>query len=337
MIPFAIRNKREVSSAAMKLIYDLLATPYKFGAVLKQDMFYTDSPTVIRTADGFCMYSISISKDVTISGYETHAYFSKDLKSWEYRSTILHRSDTDRWDSRQCAGYAAFVEPRFGKSPVQECIDGKYYLAYLAGNSNGYEPDPLFMGLCSHEEAFSDKVTRLDEPILRPDDRDVRPFEDKTLYKSCMFRDSLCASGHRFVNAYNAKGHDDRERIFLAVSDDAVHWERYGEHAVIDNTNEDNFISGDPQIIFIDDIYVMIYFRYDRGRGAYNTFAASYDLVNWTKWDGIPLIYPEKPFENVHAHKPWLFMHGGVVYHFYCACNTNKERFIALATSEDIS
>ena len=336
MIPFYDNRNKTISPSAMKHIYEKLRTPYKYGAVLKQDKFYTDSPTVILIDEGFCMYSISISKDVNVSGYETHAYKSKDLTHWEYVSTILHRSDNNRWDSRQCAGYAAFTEPRFGKSPVQERIDGRLYLAYLAGNSNGYEPDPLYMGLCYHDKPFSDDVTRLSEPILRPDDKDTRPFEDKTLYKSCMFRDEIGASCHKYVNAYNAKGHDDRERIFLAVSDDVQHWERYGDSAVIDNTHDNNYISGDPQIIFIDDMYVMIYFRYDKGKGAYNTFAASYDLVNWTKWDGQPLIYPEMPFENVHAHKPWLFVHDGIVYHFYCACNTEKERFIALATSEDI-
>lgn len=335
MIPFS-GSQKDVSAAAMSHIYSLLSTPYKVGAVLKLPDYFTDSPTVIMSDECFVMYSISISKDVSVSGYETHAYTSHDLMHWKKSATILRRKNDGSWDSKQCAGYAAFCDPVFLHEPVQERISGRLWLSYLAGNSDGYEPDPLYMGMCFHDSALSEDVLRLSSPILRPDDPDIRPFEDKTLYKSCMLSDRIGASCHAYINVYNAKGHDDRERIYLAVSDDGIHWERYGDRAAIDNTGGDNIISGDPQIIMIDDMYVMLYFRYDRGKGAYNTFAASYDLVNWTRWERTPLIYPEHDFENVHAHKPWLITHDGVVYHFYCACNKRHERFIALATSKEI-
>ena len=77
----------------------------------------------------------------------------------------------------------------------------------------------------------------------------------------------------------------------------------------------------------------MFFFRSRRGEGAFNTFAASRDLVHWNIWRGTPLIRCEYPREDVHAHKTWFLRQGGRNYHFYCACNSRNERFIALATS----
>ena len=50
---------------------------------------------------------------------------------------------------------------------------------------------------------------------------------------------------------------DNKERIFLAVSKDGEHWERYGDRAVIDLVTDDpkGIICGDPQIIKIDDVH----------------------------------------------------------------------------------
>jgi hypothetical protein len=77
----------------------------------------------------------------------------------------------------------------------------------------------------------------------------------------------------------------------------------------------------------------MFYFRFVKGMNAYNTFAVSQDLKNWTKWEGKPLVESEYEWENVYAHKQWVIKENGVVYHFYCAVNKKKERFIALANS----
>ena len=78
----------------------------------------------------------------------------------------------------------------------------------------------------------------------------------------------------------------------------------------------------------------MLFFRYRDGEPAFNTFACSRDLINWTHWNGEPLIKSEYEWENVHAHKPWFVRNNGKNYHFYCAVNDKNEQFIALATSE---
>ena len=63
---------------------------------------------------------------------------------------------------------------------------------------------------------------------------------------------------------------------------------------------------------------------------------SSDDLINWTKWDGNPLVKSELEWENVFAHKQWVIKENNVVYHYYCAVN-RKERFIALATSQPMN
>lgn len=337
MIPFKQRNLAPISESEMKEIYEKIKTPFKHGAVIKWENDHTDSPTVFQMDGMFYMYFIAISKDHSISGYETHLARSSDLLHWEYCGVIFRRNDLNHWDSKQCAGYAAFKDIRLDGTNELAKINGKYYLSYLAGNSDGYEPDPLYMGLAESDNPIAtDSFARFPKPILRPDDIDVRPFETKTLYKSCLFEDLLEVTGYPYVNIYNAKAQNSTERIFLAVSRDGSRWERYGHTHVLDMTELDpnTIITGDPQIVCIGDIYVMLFFHFTNGKGAYNTFAASRDLVHWNVWKGDPLIAPTEPWENVHAHKTWFVRHGGINYHFYCAVNTEGERFIAVATSQ---
>ena len=193
------------------------------------------------------------------------------------------------------------------------------------------------MGLAKSSNPIDpDGFTRFAEPILRPDDKDSRELEKRTLYKSFLFEDELGVTGYKYVNAYNGKANDNTERIFLAVSNDGESWERYGDRAVIDLVTGDpnGRICGDPQIILIEDIYVMLFFRFIEGQPAFDTFACSRDLINWTHWDGEPLIKSVYDWENMHAHKPWFIRHNGKSYHFYCAANHKNERFIALAVSD---
>ena len=337
MIPFKPSDAPRVTQDEMQAIYQRIRTPKKLGAVVKWENDYTDSPTVFFHNGRFYMYFIAISKDTRVSGYETHLSVSDDLVNWSYVGPIFRRNDLDRWDSRQCAGYAAFMDIRFDGSYTLGKPGGSYYISYLAGNSDGYEPDPLYMGLAkSTDPTDPNGFERFPTPILSTYDSDVRPYEEKTLYKSFLFEDTEGVTGYKYVNAYNAKDNSHKERIFLAVSNDAEHWERYGDRAVLDRITDDpaGIITGDPQIVRMGDIYIMHYFHFRAGAGAYDTFAFSRDLVNWTLWDGEPLISPTESWENVHAHKPWCIFHNGIYHHFYCAVNDQGERFIALAVSE---
>jgi predicted GH43/DUF377 family glycosyl hydrolase len=168
-------------------------------------------------------------------------------------------------------------------------------------------------------------------------DPDARDFESGTLYKSFIMEDPNQSLGARFIMYYNAKPALGNEQIGMAVSADLRHWQRYGDGPVIINRKKDTpnrgAISGDAQIVRMGDLWVMFYFGAFWEPGAFDTFAASRDLVHWTKWTGPKLIEPSEPWDKTFAHKPWLIKHNDVVYHFYCAVG-DQGRVIALATSK---
>jgi hypothetical protein len=71
-------------------------------------------------------------------------------------------------------------------------------------------------------------------------------------------------------------------------------------------------------------------------KGSFNRFAASYNLTDWTDWNGDNLVESSENYDNLYAHKSYVVKHKGVVYHFYCAVNKDDQRGIAIATSKDL-
>jgi predicted GH43/DUF377 family glycosyl hydrolase len=319
-IPDALRAAaRDVPAAVMQRVYDDARTPYKLGVVLRPgEGESVDCPNVFRHADRWYMLYVGIRNEV---GYETRLAASDDLLSWTPLGTVLPFRDSG-WDRWQADGSLALVDPAWGGSAALQPHDGRYWVSYFGGAKQGYEPDPLSLGLAwTRTPSQAVPWTRLAEnPVLRPDQPDARPFERATLYKSHILWDKAGSLGYPFVMYYNAKQKGPWiERIGMAVSRDMVRWSRYGEGPVIDNGKG---ISGDPQIVRMGDVWVMFYFGAGWKPNAFDTFAASYDLVHWTKWTGPDLIGPSLPWDKTYAHKPWVLKHGGVVYHFYCAVGT---------------
>ena len=319
----------------LERIYEQIKTPYKHGAVLKLAGRMTDSPVVFKRDGVYYMSFVSIDYECT-TGYSTRIAASCDLLHWEVLGEIL--TDRTEWDSAQSGGYAQLQDNRFGGSNELLTVDGKYLFAYIGGNLKGYETDPLSMGIATVDDFLHfDRYQKHPSPVLSGSDADAREGETLTVYKADIFCDEKQVLGYPYVNAYNAKDRTNRESIFLAVSNDGICWKRYGDRAIIPVAEcaDSVIINGDPQIVIIDGYYVMLYFVFDKEIGTYNTFAVSKDLIHWTKWDGEPLIKPQFEWENVYAHKQWVIKERGIVYHYYCAVN-EKERFIALATSEPV-
>ncbi len=322
----------------MQRVYDELKTPHKFGPVLmpnKGEMY--DCPTVFRHNEKWWMVFVSIEDKV---GYETRLATSDDLLDWKIVGTILSKGQPG-WDQWQADGGIALFDTTWGGTNAIGQHDGKYWLSYFGGNKQGYEPDPLSIGLAwTTDPTNPEPWTRLAEnPVMQPSDDEARPFEQKTLYKSFIFHDAVRTLGEPFVMFYNAKQPGQWiERIGIAVSSDLRKWTRYGAGPVVENLPtkpKGASISGDPQLIRMGDLWVMVYFGAGWGKQAFDTFAVSHDLVNWTKWTGPNLIEPSEPFDETYAHKPWLLKHDGVVYHFYC-CVGDKGRTIAVATSQPL-
>jgi predicted GH43/DUF377 family glycosyl hydrolase len=320
---------RAAPREVMERVYEQVKTPYKYGVILKDENgAKLDCPSVFRHGDRW--YMMYIRFDGT--GYETLLAESADLLRWKPLSKILRFRD-GTWDARQAGGYVALQDHVWGGSYRLGMHDGKHWLSYLGGALAGYETDPLSIGMAwTLDPSAPVEWTRLDEPVLSRDQADVREFESVTLYKSNIIHDKARTLGYPFVMFYNGKRAGGHESIGMAVSNDMRHWIRFGKGPVIDNGRG---ISGDPQIVRMDDVWVMHYFGAFWKPRAFDTFACSYDLVHWTKWDGPHLIEPSEPWDQTYAHKPWVIRHEGIVYHFYCAVG-DQGRVIALATSRPV-
>lgn len=332
---------KTVSQEKMEEIYTEVETPYKYGLIMVPDSNNRkfDCPTIFRHDDQWVMTYIIFDG----RGYETHLAYSDDLLHWEEQGAIMQFSDTTDWDVNQKAGYTSLIDYDWGGDYKINSYDGKYWMSYFGGNSTGYEKGLLSIGMAytDQDPASLHQWQRLEKPVLMSTDEDARWWDNITMYKCYVQEDKEQLTGHPFVMFYNAKGDSiskvrGAERIAMAVSDDMVHWKRQGYKPLL---NHHVGITGDAVVQKIGDVYVMFYFRAywpDGKTVVYNSFAASYDLVNWTEWNGKHLIEPSEDYDSMFAHKAFVIKVDGVVYHFYNAVDQLGNRGIALATSKDL-
>ena len=333
----AIPAGHMVETNQMQAIYDEVKTPFKYGVVLTGDATneLVDCPSIFRSGRQWYMMYVANSNKV---GYQTFLARSDDLLHWKKLGQALSFTSTNQWDAWQEDGGVALADYRWKGSHELEKFNGKYWLSYIGGARQGYETDPLSIGIAwSIHPAKAREWNRLPQnPVLSPKQPDARSFETKTLYKSQIIHDQSKSLGWPFVMYYNAKYKNGFEQIGMAVSQDLETWHRYGANSVVVNGQErTNGISGDPQIVKIGNLWVMFYFGAGWQPKAFDTFACSYDLVHWTKWHGPHLIEPSEPYDHTYAHKPWVLKWNGIVYHFYCAVG-DQGRVLALATSRDL-
>lgn len=328
-----------VSPQKLQEIFNEVKTPYKYGVILSapDSTKMADSPTIFRIKEKWYMtYIIFDGK-----GYETWLAESDDLLQWKTTGKLMSFTD-GTWDASQKAGYPSLIDIEWGGTYEPMKYDNQYWMSYLGGSQQGYEAGRLGIGMSATPDITKPlEVGRLKQPVLSADDSSATWYDNKTIFKSSVIADADKHTGHPFVMYYNAagekgdaKGHQF-ESIAMAVSDNMIEWKRFGVKHVI---TRERGICGDAQIVKINDLYVMFYFGFnwqDGNTGAFDRFACSYDLVNWTEWQGPNLVEPSEPYDKQYAHKPWMIKWKGVVYHFYNAVGT-QGRVIALATSKDL-
>jgi hypothetical protein len=277
-------------------------------------------------------------------GYETWIAKSTNLLEWKTLGKIMSFSDTADWDNNQKAGYVSLESYQWGSSYELQKFQNKYWMSYIGGKDRGYESGSLAIGIAytQKDPTKPHEWQRTSQPVLTHADKDVRWWENKKLFKSTVIWDKKKTTGYPFVMYYNANGDTSNntpkwrwfERIGMAVSNDMVHWKRFGIDPVVHHKIG---ITGDGVIQRIGNVWVMFYFgAFWEGRNdAFNRFACSYDLVHWTDWNGDDLIKSSEPYDEKFAHKPFVLKYKGVVYHFYCAVDNKEQRGIAVATSVD--
>ena len=320
-----------VPQDTMKKIFNEIKTPYKYGIVFKHpdSTKLTDSPTIYRENGVWYMTYIVFDG----RGYETWLAESVNMLNWKTKGKILSFTE-GTWDASQKAGYMSLVDIDWGGSYKVEKYEGKYWMSYLGGARKGYEAGMLGIGLANSSSVSEvQEWDRRKEPVLLPNDKDSRWFENRTIFKSQIIHDKDKLTGYPFVMYYNASGDTAKfESVGMAVSNDMISWKRFGSDPVI---TRHKGICGDAQIVKINNLYVMFYFGANWKPHAFERFACSYDLINWTDWNGEDLIAPSEDYDAVYAHKPWVIKWNGTVYHFYNAVG-KYGRVIALATSNPI-
>lgn len=331
-------NDITVTQTDLNKVYAELQTPYKYGMVVTgtadEGIVDVDCQGVFRYKNKWYMTYVSFDANKSI-GYRTHLASSDDLINWTYEKCVFEQDE----NRPQSAAFPALQDIEWGGSNELETYDGKYWWTTMEGKKNGYEGKPMSIGLLSATDPSNVKTwTHEAEKVLSVDDEDVRNGEKGTLFKSTVIHDSEKKLGYEYVMYYNATNPDNIdwcERIFMAVSNDMKQWRRYGDGYVLYIKNQT--ITGDPQVVKMDDLWVMNLFTYKKNHSAYDTFAVSKDLLNWTLWNGKPTVEPSEDYDNKHSHKPWLIKHNGIVYHYYCArSDDGRPRGIALATSVDL-
>jgi predicted GH43/DUF377 family glycosyl hydrolase len=348
IISLVAYSQKEVPQQMMQQIYEQVKTPYKYGMIVTPDINTKkiDCPSVFRKGKNWYMNYILFDG----RGYETWLAKSKNLLDWKTLGRIMSFGDTTNkdameWDVNQRAGYIALQDYQWGGSYKLQKYNKKYWMSFIGGKEKGYETGKLSIGI-AHTTGDITKPhewNRVGDPVLSMSDIDVRWWENKKLYKSTIIWDKNKTLGHPFVMYYNANGDTSNntpkwrwfERIGMAVSDDMINWDRYQTDPVVHHKIG---ITGDGVIQKIGDVWVMFYFGAfweGRTKEAFNRFACSYDLVNWTDWNGDDLVKPSEPFDEKYAHKSFVVKHKGVVYHYYCAVDNKDRRGIAVATSVD--
>lgn len=344
------QKPQTVTQAEMQKIYDAVRTPYKFGMVIApaDNGHKIDCPTVFRK-DGtwYMTYVCYNGKGGTDGrGYETWLAKSDDLLHWQTLGTVLEYGAGNEWDRNQRGGFPALVDYNWGGSYGIEKYRGRYWMTYIGGEGTGYEAvnAPLSIGLASTkgDVTTAHPWQTSEKPVLSYNDKNAQWWETMTQYKSTVYRVDKKLFGYQFMMYYNAGGknatHPKGERIGVAFSNDMKKWTRYKNNPIFAH-DTDGTITGDAQIVKFGNLYVMFYFSAfnpTREYNAYNTFAASYDMINWYDWQGDDLITPTKPYDEMFAHKSYVVYHNGVVYHFYCAVNNSGQRGIAVATSKPV-
>ena len=330
-----------VPQEVMQQIYEEVKTPYKYGLILVPDSnsYKMDCPTIFSKDGKWIMTYVVFDG----RGYETWLAESMNLLDWDIKGKIMQFTDSTDWDQNQKAGYPSLINYDWGEDYAIHQYDGKYWMSYFGGSSTGYEKGLLSLSMAYTEQdpATVHEWKRLGNPVLKSTDEDARWYDNSTMYKSFVIEDKQMLTGYPFVMYYNARGDSinpnrGAERISMAVSNDLVHWSRYGNKPLV---NHHKGISGDAVIQKIGDVYVMFYFRANWPDGktvVYNSFYCSYDLVHWTEWAGPHLIEPSEVYDDLFAHKAYVIKHDGVVYHFYNAVDKLGNRGIALATSKDL-
>jgi predicted GH43/DUF377 family glycosyl hydrolase len=299
---------------------DRLRTPFKYDSLVLEpsykrgafDSHAVDCPFLFRHGDRY--YMTYVGWDTT--GYRTGLASSDALLAWRKEGMILDRGPAGSITEFNAA-LTCIVRDNdlYGPSDLKQ-IDGHFVGTYHAYPRAGYESGPAAIGLCYGDDLYHWEIQ---EPILRVEDG--MAWEAGGLYKSWLLEQE--GTYYLFYNAKNRDRWPWIEQTGVALSNDLVHWERYGGNPVLKvgpTGSFDDLFASDPCVLRCGDAWVMFYYGNSSDGHARDSAAWSCDLLHWEKSNEILIdVGPPGSIDARHAHKPGIITREGQLYHFYCA------------------
>lgn len=212
--------------------------------------------------------------------------------------------------------------------------DGTYYLFYIGLSGAGYEGGTVSMCLAT-STSLTGTWTR-HGAIISPSGTGWRRYK--------IWHPNVVKEGSTYYLFFNAQGDYDgvnnKERIGYATASSLM-----GPWTVDDvnspvisigpNGSWDERMAGDPCLFKHGNFWYMAYYGADdpltRACDGYAYTTVDEFPLGWRKYEYNPVIEPSESYDNVYAAKPFIYIHNGIVYHYYTAVNST-DRQIAVAT-----
>lgn len=298
-------------------------TPFKYGQPILApsgiegsfDRYGVDNMRICRHNGKFYCFYIGFDGQ----GYRTAMAVSDDLLHWEKKGVVLDAGSKNLWDTngRAISSLLCDVDIYGNRNLLKH--DGKYWMVYHAYPGAGYEVGAAVNGL----------AWTTDEELLEWHCEDVPVFEKGE--PGCWDGDGLYSAwilphDDGYMIYYNGKKGTSfpwYEQVGIAFSDSLHGWTRYESNPVLTVTPDhwDSIFSCGQHVLFDsrNKRWVMFYCGFDAAH-AQDGVAVSDDMLHWEKCPE-PLVPYGKSGEldSLHAHKPCIMYHEGVLWHFYCA------------------
>ena len=181
-------------------------------------------------------------------------------------------------------------------------VDDKFYMYYSSSDESDKRNSQL--GLAISKDGIT--WTRYNEnPIWKLGNwknflRDVRVY---------LFDDE------RFWLYYS----DGDQHIDLAHSTDGIHWENFKRNPILKVSQDWEYHVMQESVLKIDDKWYMWYSTYGGNKPRVTGTATSKDGINWTKYEGNPVLPLGKPgeWDDYSAFQPYVFYQDGYFHMIY--------------------
>lgn len=242
---------------------------------------------------------------------------STDLLHWQRRGVLLRPSgNVDNGDAMGTTG------------PCLLHYRGVYYLFYLGLNTAGYEGRPIHLCLATSSSLSADSWTY--RGVVIP----TQPsgWADRAIFHPC-----VCKVDGKWYCFFNAEGTVDgevAERTGFATAD-ALEGPWHVEPERISQFAERRakglaIQCGDPSLFMWRGLVYMFYFNLSNGVVDHWAWTTKGEIPRGWRYGGVCINKTAE--DDKYAHKPFVLIKDGTLYHFYTAVTRVNRRRIALQT-----